>query len=269
VAKDTDTKILKKLKAIEKEEGSLPLLLEFYRKLLEIQVQVTNRLGIPQPHLQKKDIDEQIRQGLPILRFEDMDLDLPLLKKTFVEVTAVFQAYPGLFGDITPTMVPEFTEKLVEAWYKGNTLPDVAAVSERLVQAMLQATMNPFLKRYSQVLIGLFDTEFWRRGYCPVCGGRPDFSFLDRERGSRWLICSRCDTEWVFQRLECPFCGNQEQNTLSFLTDDRDMYRLYICERCKCYLKAIDLRKTEAEVLLPLERLYTIDMDKQAQDNIQ
>jgi FdhE protein len=89
-------------------------------------------------------------------------------------------------------------------------------------------------------------------------------AFLKRESGARWLLCSRCDTEWLFQRLECPYCGTQEQNALVFFTDEEELYRLYVCERCKCYLKAVDLRKTEAEVLLPLERLYTIDLDTQA-----
>ena len=35
--KDTTNKIVKKLKELEKEEGSLPLLLEFYKKLAEVQ----------------------------------------------------------------------------------------------------------------------------------------------------------------------------------------------------------------------------------------
>ena len=38
-----------------------------------------------------------------------------------------------------------------------------------------------------------------------------------------------------------------------------------VCDRCKNYLKAIDLRQAKSEVLLPLERLYTLDIDSQAQ----
>ncbi len=64
----------------------------------------------------------------------------------------------------------------------------------------------------------------------------------------------------------CPYCGNQEQSTLSFYTDEEELYRLYVCEQCRGYLKAVDLRKTKPEVPLPLERLYTMDLDAQAKE---
>jgi len=70
----------------------------------------------------------------------------------------------------------------------------------------------------------------------------------------------------LFQRLECPHCGNQDQDALDYFTNDDGRYRLYVCERCKGYLKAIDLRQTESEVLLPLERLLTLQFDMQAQE---
>ena len=53
---------------------------------------------------------------------------------------------------------------------------------------------------------------------------------------------------------------------LAYFTDDEGLYRLYVCEQCKRYLKAIDLRQAQAEVLLPLERYYTLDLDAQAQE---
>lgn len=91
-------------------------------------------------------------------------------------------------------------------------------------------------------------------------------AYLDRERGSRWLLCSRCDFTWLYHRLQCPYCGNLDQNTLAFFSDEKGLYRLQVCECCKCYLKTIDLRKTDDEVLLPLERLLTTDMDRQARE---
>ena len=110
------------------------------------------------------------------------------------------------------------------------------------------------------------DQERWRRRYCPICGGNADFAFLDKERGARWLLCSRFAAEWLFQRLECPYCGTTDQNALAYFADDEGLYRLYVCEQCKRSLKAIDLRQAKSEVLIPLERLLTLDIDAQAKE---
>ena len=82
------------------------------------------------------------------------------------------------------------------------------------------------------------------------------------------MLCSRCDAEWLFLRLECPYCGTQNQEALAHFTYEEEphLYRLYVCEECHTYIKAIDLRCTDAEVLLPLERVMTLDMDKQGQE---
>ena len=80
------------------------------------------------------------------------------------------------------------------------------------------------------------------------------------------MICSRCDAEWLFQRLQCPYCGTTDQNALSYFTAGDELYRLYVCEQCKHYLKTVDLRQAKSEALMPLERLLTLDMDRQAQE---
>ena len=99
-----------------------------------------------------------------------------------------------------------------------------------------------------------------------ICGGSPDLAFLEKEYGARWLLCSRCDSEWLFQRLRCPYCGTQDQGELAYFTDDTELYRLYVCQQCQSYLKAVDLRQTEDETLLPLERVLTVDMDRQGRE---
>ncbi len=131
---------------------------------------------------------------------------------------------------------------------------------------MVHSTIKPFLASRSEALLGFVEQEQWRRGYCPVCGGKPDFAFLDKERGSRWLLCSRCDAQWLFQRLQCPYCDSQNQDALAYYADDGGLYRLYVCQQCRSYLKAVDLRQTEEEISLPLERVMTIDMDRQGRE---
>ena len=120
---------------------------------------------------------------------------------------------------------------------------------------------------HARALIGLVDQDAWRRSYCPVCGGNADFAYLETERGSRYLLCSRCDSEWLFQRLRCPYCHTEDQNALSYYSNDEEVYRLYVCERCKHYLKTIDLRKAKPEVEISVERLLTYELDAQARED--
>ena len=270
---DTDSNILKKLSELEKEEGSLPLLLEFYKKLLQILSTAHKRLGTPKYSLSSEALRKRTEEGAPLLSFDEMALDWAQVQDLFAKVTAAFAEYPQLFGEMPerlrkPGAGRLLTKKAVKAWFAGKELPPtiLEGVSENLMRTIVQATLQPVLTSYANDLISSVDQENWRRGYCPICGGSPDLASLKKDYGARWLLCSRCNTEWLFQRLECPYCGNQEQSTLSFFTDDTELYRLYVCEECKCYLKAIDLRKTDEEVPLPLERFYTIDLDSQAKE---
>lgn len=268
--KDIADKILYRLEKQEKEEGSLPLLLEFYRELVQIQSRAQARIAPTVTAPDREYIRKRISEGLPLISAGDLTLDWPLVPDVFSQVRALFSAYPQLFGETTLRLKQTgiLTREAVEAWFTGKGLPPAVldGTGENLMLAVIQATLQPFLASRSRAMIGYVEQELWRRGYCPVCGGTPDLAFLKGDVGARWLLCSRCDTEWLFQRLECPYCGTQEQNSLVFFTDDRELYRLYVCERCKCYLKAIDLRKTEGDVPLPLERLLTLDLDAQARE---
>jgi len=266
--------ILRKLEEWRQKEEVNPELIDFYRKLLHIQSGAERRIGKPEPGLTGEASSERIEQGLPLIGFDDLALDWSLLQEIFAEVADAFATYSGLFSGFPESLKkleprPALPEETVKAWFEGGRLlplTGVDALGEHLLEAIIHATLKPFLVSYSEAWLGLVKQERWRRGYCPICGGNPDFAFLDNERGARWLLCSRCDAEWLFQRLECPYCGNQEQNALAYFTDDEGLYRLYVCEKCKRYLKAIDLRQAKSEVLLPLERLITYGLDAQARE---
>lgn len=248
--------------------------LEFYQRLFLIQSGVERRLGTPKPTLTEKAARERIEHGRPLISFDELALDWSLVHEVFAEVTAAFADYPGLFGKLpeslkTSAPQPILTDEMVKAWFESDTPPSTAIGHEanrHLWQATVHATLRPFLVSHAKAVRGLVDQERWRRGYCPVCGGSPDLAYLEKELGARWLLCSRCDTEWLFQRLACPYCGTNDQKALAYYTDDGGLYRLYVCDQCHQYLKAIDLRKAKAEVMLPLERLFTLPLDVQSQE---
>ncbi len=264
-------RIIQKLDELEKKEGKLPELLQFYHKILQIQAGVGDQLEKPIPGLTRDASMVRLRQGKPLLEASEFTFDLILFQNTLREVTGVFSEFSHFIGITPEALIESPPEKLVsrdfiEAWYAGEDLPPTEAISQDIIRELIHAAVKPFLMDHAGALIGFVEQETWRRSYCPICGGTPDFAYLEPENGARWLLCSRCDTEWLFQRLQCPYCQNQDQNNLSFYSDDDEVYRLYVCEKCKRYLKAIDLRKAGSEVEVSLERLLTYELDAQARE---
>ncbi|TBH21033.1 formate dehydrogenase accessory protein FdhE [Thermus thermamylovorans] len=65
---------------------------------------------------------------------------------------------------------------------------------------------------------------------CPICGGEADVAYLEGD-GHRYLVCSRCDTRWLYLRVGCPACGNTDPYRLDYLPGERGL-RLYRCHAC-------------------------------------
>jgi formate dehydrogenase maturation protein FdhE len=107
----------------------------------------------------------------------------------------------------------------------------------------------------------------------PVCGSYPSIEKLRRDDGKRILRCGFCGTEWPFKRIMCPFCGNEDHNSLRyfFVEGDspikKDAFRVDVCDKCKKYMKTLDERKLpESEKPdLYLENLNTLYLDVLAQ----
>lgn len=273
---EIERKILRRLQEWEQREGQLPRFIQLYRELLQIQSEAKSRITVVTPSFAGAPLRDRLREGVPLLSFEDFCPDWDQVQTIFEEV-AVWAAKDSQDPSGESERLRNIGRdrsllmKVARAWYVGHSLTDLAAaqsIDEQLLASAIAAVLKPFLFAYSRLLLPKVDQELWRCKHCPICGGKPDLAYLDKERGARWLLCSRCDTEWLFLRLECPYCGTQNQDDLTYFTDDEELYlyRLYVCEQCHTYIKAIDLRRAQSEVLLPLERMMTLDMDRQGQE---
>lgn len=264
-------KILNRLAEAEKP---LPRSLELYYRILNLQKDFRLPDLIELVANLETGTKQSLEQGRPILSFTDLPVDWADTRGLYsavLDVAIEFLA-PSQEDIEKLRQIGSDTDTLStvgEDWFESTTVAgqseDTREARSSLMSSVLQATFYPLLSSLAEKLMPGILKGFWHKNYCPVCGGSPDFSYLDREsEGMRWLLCSRCDAAWSFYRLVCPFCGNNDQQTLAYYSDESGLYRLYVCEKCKRYLKAIDLRKTEAEILVPLERILTLDMDRQA-----
>jgi FdhE protein len=101
----------------------------------------------------------------------------------------------------------------------------------------------------------------WKEGYCPVCGGRAGMDELAGEEGRRFLSCSTCSFRWPYPRMKCPYCGNEDAESLSYFTAGDEPSRVNVCRKCRRYIKSRDSRKGRADVPLEAEDLATLHLD--------
>ena len=255
---ETDSRVLQRLD--EWQRHDLPGPIELYIRLMRSQIEGRSRAPTPGPHLSGETILERLRRGEPLLTFDELELDWSQVESLFTKALSIVAEYVALDASCGVDRLLQ----MARDWYEGRS-PLAQSEEEPLVVALYTA-LKPSLVSRAEGLLPHVEQTVWRRGYCPICGGTPDFAVLVGEEGARWLLCPRCDCQWRFQRLECPFCGNKDQATLAYFPDGSGLYRLYVCDQCKGYIKAIDTRRSESEVLLPLEWISTLDMDRQACD---
>lgn len=84
------------------------------------------------------------------------------------------------------------------------------------------------------------DRPRFRENYCPVCGRQPVIADLRkyREGRTRDLVCGGCGTRWLYARVGCVYCGNENLEKMHTLEPtDSDVMRLDICDVCDSYIK--------------------------------
>src|SRR5215472_11266609 len=104
---------------------------------------------------------------------------------------------------------------------------------------------------------------------CPFCGSRPVLAVLrpEGDGAKRFLLCSLCSTEWVFRRVLCPNCGEENKDKLPiFSAQEFDYVRMEACDSCHTYIKAVDLSKNGNAVPV-VDELATVPLNFWAQEN--
>ena len=254
------------LAALRDEGEGQPALtetVELHCRLLEAQV----RVAPPAPVSPEVDAGMPVKQGRPLLQMGELKLDWDALLRLFDEVCRIaVQCRPDLADALAgiqhlPHDAPEAFKTTVSDYLAADRVEaaQVADLNGELLCFALNQTLHPFLQIHAVVLAPLVDDTLWYRSYCPVCGGWPDLAALEKDVAGRWLLCSRCDTEWIFKRVTCPYCSNEDHRGLGYYPGED--YRLYVCEACKGYLKTVDWRERWQRRPLPVERVLTVGMD--------
>ena len=269
--RNLDVRILETLDRWEKTAAPLPEIPKLYRDVLLVQHKTKNSLVLSP--VNKDSFLDHLKTGIPLISFDDLKIDRSRLCDLFTLILRIIENHLNLGKQDMEWLGKLASDEMLlnqtaRNWYEGtDTENNTHRVDRELVATTMQAVLWPWLRIQAEALSDEVETTIWRRPGCHICGGRPDFSYLAKEDGSRWLSCFRCDSEWLFQRLECPFCGNTDQKELDCFSDDSGFYRMEVCHKCRNYIKSIDLRKAKEDVLIPLEKVMAVNLSWMDQDS--
>lgn len=265
------------LRALKHNHPELADAVDMHLDLLEMQRRVQARIPLPSFNLNERMFTYHQAEARPLLRFEDIPLelsDLRLLVRQSAEIMKRFGALEE--ADFQKAQAMARDQTLVSAiadWYRAGaerhvTAPIGASAAAPPAETgpfdqVIAVAMRPFLSRCAEVVQQRPELSIWQHPHCALCGGEPDFAVIT-PAAERHLICSRCGLRWKFEPLTCPYCRNSDRTRItSFATPD-GRYRVYACDVCMRYLKAYDGRRASRPVLPIVDAVATLPLDAAA-----
>lgn len=263
---ERDRQVLDALAEAQEQHPEITDLLSFHRRLFEVQLAAKARWKAEMEVKDDQALVQQLIAGVPLLLFDQLNLERVSFGQLAEEIAQVLvQHDPDLVTQEETLAEADWIALARRSFEDNSALSADENPSSELVNLAAGYALMPYLQRAAEAIMPHVKQQHWIERYCPVCGGRPEFAFLTEDIGARHLLCSRCGSQWLYKRLECPFCGNPDPTKLAYYPSEDEMYRLYTCQVCKRYLKAIDLRKAKRKVHLSIEPLLTVAMDVAAQ----
>lgn len=139
----------------------------------------------------------------------------------------------------------EIAEKAL--WFDRDYLSQAAeggGASSELLLFLVENAIRPQLRAWAEKLPELKDKDNWNQSHCPVCGQNAIISRLRPGDGQRSMFCGHCFTEWEFRHLMCPYCHNNDHQTIDILSIEDDRFDLiYACSKCRGYIKTLNERQ--------------------------
>lgn len=221
-----------------------------------------------------------VASNKPLLLIKDFKIKAEDYRNIFQKLTELVaklrpetaEAMQKMADNIDEIDFAELSQKIIkddEAYFVG--LAEKMEVSHELLLFALDHSLRPFLRLYAAPYQkALVDDEFQSWDFptiCPICGAKPHVSRLRASDGRRFMFCDRCFSEWEARYLACVHCGNSEPGTVKYINIENDeAYQIYICEKCKGYLKTYDERHSGRNTDLFIANIETIYLDMLAQE---
>jgi FdhE protein len=228
---------------LAKSHSAVSELLGFYQSLVRFQKSVYQTVAASNEH----DVGALVPHFSGLLKLIE-EAGSPALKtaaKEFEQATA-----------------EERLDLLVAVWQHEVESHQLSAEHAFFANALLQ----PFAEYLAERTNSATETS---PPLCPFCGSKPQVAVLrpEGDGAKRFLLCSLCATEWLFRRVICPNCAEENKEKLPiFLAQEFDYVRVDACDTCRTYIKSIDLTKNGNAVPM-VDELATVSLNLWAQEN--
>jgi len=221
-------------------------------------------------------IPEEIQR--PVLETRGIDLDPEDYKGAFLELAqlvkkereSISEALNEIINVFAGMDFVEIASRVINDDYRYfEELAAEKSFSGELAYFLLDHALRPFLRCFALPYQATMSQEefHWEMPICPFCGSQVNFSRVRAEDGQRLLFCEHCFTEWRSKYLGCIYCGNTEPNTIKYLVvEGDDAHQLFVCEKCKGYLKTFDERKGRMKTDLFIAGIETVYLDLIAEE---
>jgi len=260
----------KRIQQLKRRRPGYKDILVFYQRVREEQEKTKASLKV-EPILMKKEWKELLeKEGFSLIEKKDFPVDVEASYSLFQSLCEIGkEANPHMTEEVkkieenihNKRLDPRGLLREAADQQKVEQIANELGLDKKILLFLVGNSVKPSIEAGVEKLLNEISPETWMKACCPICGSLPFLSLLKEEVGKRFLLCSYCGYQWRVDRLICPFCNNNEQESLHYLyPEGEEAYRIDLCNKCRQYIKTIDLRKIETPDL-SLEDLATLHLD--------
>ncbi|PKM82494.1 MAG: hypothetical protein CVU88_03275 [Firmicutes bacterium HGW-Firmicutes-13] len=271
-------KVMKEVEFHLEKNKELAQTFEVYKAILSVHIKYLNKIRVS-VGLSEEELKNYFRNARYLLSEQKLNIDAELFREILASVCSTIkeaspQAPDSLLKlsdaeEFKKENIDNFLEKItsfnkheLETFIAEKELDKRTELDSEIIAFVIFMSLTPFYSLYMKGVREKVDFTIWRHSYCPVCGQTATIAKHRDEDGARVLECWLCHAQWVYPRLECPYCDNKDQKKLRFFYVPGDKARqVHVCEECKSYLKTIDSKVMEKDALLDLEAIATAYLD--------
>ncbi len=253
--------------AIAKNKPFIKDLILFYEKIFTLQHKTEPEIATDYSDLIGKKV-------FPLIKRKDFSIDLKISEVLFKKICDICagdatRPDPSAKSIKESLSVSDLTFESIVRTYLEDESPTPQypesnyGFNPQLYDFILYNSVKPSIVKSSKIISRHFKkTGSMENGRCPICKSAPALSLISKKTGSRSLVCSFCWHEYKTKKSECPFCSNKDSKTLGYIALETDKgIRADYCDKCKKYIKTINLKKYRQDIYLPLELIASIPFD--------